>query len=59
MDLYILDASVILHNWTILRDNRAKVIPFQTLEDIERFQTEFGEIGDNARNACNFISKHM
>ena len=59
MNIYVLDTSVILHNWIILRDERKKVIPFQCLEDIEKFQTEPGELGDNARNACNFISKQI
>lgn len=57
--IYVLDASVVLHNWVILRDEKTKIIPFQCLQDIQKFQTQSGQIGDNARNACNFIAKNM
>ena len=59
MKVYVLDASVILHNWAILRDNKTKVVPYQVLEEIEKFRTESGELGDNARSASNFLSGLM
>ena len=59
MKVYVLDASVILHNWAILRDNKTKVVPYQVLEEIEKFRTESDELGDNARSASNFLSGLM
>ena len=53
---YILDTSAILHNWAILQEKRKYVMPQVVLDDIERFQNDSGELGDNARLAAYYIS---
>lgn len=53
---YILDTSVVLHNWAILKENRNYVLPQVVVDDIENFQNESGELGDNARMAAYYIS---
>ena len=58
---YVIDTSTILYNWNSLRSfpNENIIIPYQVLNDLDRFKTDFGEVGDNARAACNFICKYV
>lgn len=51
----VLDTSVILHNWNILTEDGTMVIPQCALDDIEKFQNEPGDVGDNARNAAWYL----
>ncbi len=53
---YILDTSVVLHNWAILKENRNYVLPQVVVDEIQNFQNETGELGDNARMAAYYIS---
>lgn len=57
--IYVLDTSVILHNWNVLKEKRINVIPQCALDEIEKFQDEPGDVGDNARNASYWLSKHL
>lgn len=57
--IYILDTSVILHNWTVLKEKRTCIIPQCALDEIEKFQEEPGDVGDNARNASYWLSKQL
>ena len=57
--VYVLDTSVILHNWNVLKEKRASVIPQCALDEIEKFQEESGDVGDNARNASYWLSKQL
>lgn len=57
--IYVLDTSVILHNWNVLREKQTSVIPQCTLDEIEKFQDEAGDVGDNARNASYWLSKQL
>lgn len=54
--VYIIDTSAVLHNWTILQEKKNCVIPQIVLNDIEDFQNDSGELGDNARSAKYYIS---
>jgi len=54
--VYIIDTSAVLHNWTILQEKKKCVIPQIVLDDIEDFQNDSGELGDNARSAKYYIS---
>lgn len=58
---YVIDTSVILYNWNSLKSfpNENIIIPYQVLNDLDKFKTEMGEVGDNARAACNFICKYV
>lgn len=58
---YVIDTSTILYNWNSLRSfpNENIIIPYQVLNDLDKFKTDFGEVGDNARSACNFICKYV
>ena len=56
---YILDTSAVLHNWNILTEERTMVLPQCTLDDIDRFQEEPGDIGDNARSAAWWLSQML
>lgn len=58
---YVIDTSTILYNWNSLRSfpNESIIIPYQVLNDLDKFKTDFGEVGDNARAACNFICKYV
>lgn len=56
---YVLDTSVILHNWNVLRERRTMVIPQKVLDDIEKFKDEPGDLGDNARNASWWLSNKL
>ena len=58
-DVYVLDTSVILHNWNVLHEKRTMVVPQKVLDDIERFRDEAGDIGDNARNASWWLSQRL
>ena len=57
--IYILDTSVILHNWNVLREKRTMVIPQQVLDELEKFQDESGDLGDNARSASWWLSQQL
>ena len=57
--LYILDTSVILHNWSVLTEERIMVVPQCALDDVERFQDEPGDLGDNARSAAWWLSQRL
>ena len=57
--IYILDTSVILHNWNILREKRTMVIPQQVLDELEKFHDESGDLGDNARSALWWLSQQL
>lgn len=55
----ILDSSAILHNWHVLAGSGKVVIPHCALLDIEKFQNEPGDVGDNARGAAHYLSGAM
>ena len=57
--IYILDTSVILHNWNVLREKRTMVIPQQVLDELEKFHDESGDLGDNARSALWWLSQQL
>ena len=57
--IYVLDTSVILHNWNILKEKRTMVIPQQVLDELEKFQDESGDLGDNARSASWWLSQQL
>lgn len=57
--IYVLDTSVILHNWNILKEKRTMVIPQQVLDELEKFQEESGDLGDNARSASWWLSQQL
>lgn len=59
MKTFVLDTSVVLHNWSILKEPRTMVLPQQVVEDIERFQEESGDVGDNARSAGYWLSQEL
>lgn len=56
---YVLDTSVILHNWNVLNEKWTKIIPQCALDEMEKFQDEPGDLGDNARNAAWWLSKRL
>lgn len=56
---YVLDTSVILHNWNVLNEKWTKIIPQCALDEMEKFQNEPGDLGDNARNAAWWLSKRL
>ncbi len=56
---YILDTSVVLHNWNVLTEKRTMVMPLHVLDDIEKFKDEPGDLGDNARNASWWLSQQL
>ena len=58
-EIYVLDTSVILHNWNVLKEKRISIIPQCALDEIEKFQDESGDVGDNARNASYWLSKQL
>lgn len=55
----ILDTSVILHNWNILLEKGTFIIPQCALDEIEKFQDEPGDVGDNARNAAWYLVRGL
>lgn len=57
--IYVLDTSVILHNWNVLKEKHISIIPQCALDEIEKFQDESGDVGDNARNASYWLSKQL
>lgn len=57
--VYVLDTSVVLHNWSVLKEKRIMVIPQHVLDDIEKFQDESGDLGDNARSASWWLSQQL
>ena len=57
--IYVLDTSVILHNWNVLKEKRTMVIPQQVLDELEKFQEESGDLGDNARSASWWLSQQL
>ena len=57
--VYVLDTSVILHNWNILKEKGTYIIPQCALDEIENFQDDSGDVGDNARNARYWLSKQL
>ena len=57
--IYVLDTSVILHNYNVLKEKRISIIPRCVLDDIKDFQEAQGDVGDNARNASYWLSKQL
>lgn len=57
--IYVLDTNVVLHNWNILKEKRIMVMPQHVLDDIEKFQDESGDLGDNARSASWWLSQQL
>jgi PhoH-like ATPase len=57
--IYVLDTSVVLHNWNVLTEERTMVMPQHVLDDIEKFKDEPGDLGDNARNASWWLSQKL
>jgi predicted ribonuclease YlaK len=55
----VLDTSVILHNYNVLKEKRISIIPRCVLDDIKDFQEAQGDVGDNARNANYWLSKQL
>lgn len=59
MKIHVLDTSVILHNWNVLIEEGTGIIPQCVLDDIDSFQNEPGDVGDNARSAKRWLLGHM
>lgn len=59
--VYVLDTSVILHNWAVLKakEKHISIIPRCVLDDIKDFQESQGDVGDNARNASYWLFKQL
>ena len=57
--IYVLDTSVVLHNWNVLNEKRTMVMPQHVLDDIEKFKDEPGDLGDNARSASWWLSQKL
>ena len=57
--IYVLDTSVVLHNWNVLTEERTMVMPQLVLDEIEKFKDEPGDLGDNARNASWWLSQKL
>lgn len=55
----ILDTSVILHNWNVLFEEGVLVVPQCALDEMEKFQNEPGDVGDNARNAAWYLERRL
>jgi predicted ribonuclease YlaK len=57
----VLDTSCILYNWNVIKayPKESIIIPYQVLQDLDKFKVSPGETGINAREACNFICTHM
>lgn len=58
---YVIDTSSILYNWNVLKSfpKSSIFIPYVVLKQLDRFKTEIGQNGLNARKACEFICKNM
>ena len=58
---YVIDTSSILYNWNVLKSfpKSTIFIPYVVLKQLDRFKTEIGQNGLNARKACQFICRNM
>lgn len=58
---YVIDTSSILYNWNVLKSfpKSSIFIPYVVLKQLDKFKTELGQNGFNARKACEFICKNM
>lgn len=54
----MLDTSTILHDWRVLANEGDKVVPMRTLEELEKFLPDGGELGENARHALQYIERN-
>src|SRR5689334_22364261 len=56
---FVLDTNVLLHNpnaFYLLADNEV-VIPFEVLEEIDKFKTNNDDLGRNARSAIRVLDR--
>lgn len=58
---YVIDTSSILYNWNVLKSfpKSSIFIPYVVLKELDKFKTQLGQNGLNARKACQFICKNM